>query len=232
MPLYDSQALFAAIKRGDLDTVKAAIEAGVDVNESRADMHALMFAVREKNVEIAQTLIDAGAYVDEPNTFGWTALLEATRSGQMPMVKMMDEYVLDLRVASSRGDGLIHAAVQGNTTGMVPFFAERGVNVDKPNKNQVTPVMMAAELGHENSFAELVALGADLDRLDSAQVSARQRAAQWPAGLEVIERLASTPPAVAQEVAPVVATPTTPSEDSPAPASAPQGIRKRSNGMR
>lgn len=221
-----SEVLFSAIKRGDLAAVRAAIEQGVDVNETRTDIYPLLLAVREKQVEIARLLIDEGAWLDAPNNFGWTALLEATRSGQMAMVQMMDEYELDLKVASSRGDGLMHAAVQGDTQGMVPYFAERGVNIDRANRNRVTPVMLAAEQRRAATFRELVSLGADLDRTDSAGVSARQRAQDWAEGQEILRT--TVPGAVASPsaapAAPVV-------EAVPAPAPALGGIRKRSSGM-
>lgn len=222
-----SETLFSAIKRGDLAGVRTAIEQGVDINETRTDIYPLLFAVREKQVEIARLLIDEGAWPDAANNFGWTALLEATRSGQMDMVQMMDEYEMDLTVASSRGDGLMHAAVQGDTQGMVPFFAERQVTLDRANRNRVTPVMLAAEQRRAASFRELVSLGADLDRTDSAGVSARHRLQDWPEGQEILRTTAP----IAAAAAPVAA-PTPAAAVAPTPVSAPIGIRKHSGGMR
>lgn len=226
-----SETLFSAIKRGDLAGVRSAIEQGVDINETRTDIYPLLLAVREKQVEIARLLIDEGAWVDAPNNYGWTALLEATRSGQMDMVRMMDEYEIDLTVASSRGDGLMHAAVQGDTEGMVPFFAERKVSIDRANRNRVTPVMLAAEQRRAATFRELVGLGADLDRTDGAGISARQRAENWPEGQEILRNLAILNTLPVQPVAPTVSAVVL---ETVPPAEAPTlgGIRKRSSGMR
>lgn len=227
-----SEYLFTSIKRGDLDGVNTAIAEGVSLNEDRADILPLMFAVREHQVAIAERLIDEGADADAANNFGWTALLEATRTGQMDMVQMMDAYEINLGATSSHGDGLLHAAVQGDTKDMVPFFAKRGVTIDLENRHGVTPVMMAADRKAYNSFCELVSEGADVDKLDRAGLSARQRAETWP---EVAVLLANTAVkaqtrkvhvARPTEVVPEVA------EAAPARRSSLSGISKRSSGMR
>lgn len=195
-----SETLFAAINQGDLPGVQAAVTAGADVNEARTDLYPLLLAVREKHRAIAEYLIEEDAAIDAPNNFGWTALLEATRSGQMDMVQLMDEYEIDMTVVTQRGDGLIHAAVQGDTSGMVSYFQARGVNIDLPNRHGVTPVMLAIEKRHEASFRELVTLGANLDLKDTAGGTARDRLVEWAEGQAIVAAQAP----VAQD-APVVA---------------------------
>lgn len=226
-----SETLFTSIKRGNLAEVVSAIERGAPLNEARTDILPLMLAVRERQVAIAEKLIDEGADANATNNFGWTALLEATRLGQMEMVEMLDTYEINFNAASSRGDGLLHAAVQGNTKGMVPFFIERNVPVDRPNRNGVTPVMMAAERRSLESFRELVVGKADLDRQDSSGMSARQRAAHWP---EVADLLSATPVKSADEQVKAVETAVAETvAGAPEPRrGALSGISKRSGGMR
>jgi ankyrin repeat protein len=206
MPSPGSENLFSAIKSGKLETVQAAVEAGADVNASRADILPLLFAVREhavtqQHLPIITYLIEQDASIEAINNFGWNALLEATRAGQMDVVRLMDEYQLNLNVTSQRGDGLIHAAVQGNTTDLVQFYFDRGVNVDRPNKDGVTPVMLAAERRCEASFRDLVRLGADLDQLDNAGNSARTRLTDWTQGHAVVSTQTVDPVAAAQTAA-------------------------------
>lgn len=74
---YDVTPLFVAISKGDIATVKKFIEYGVDVNESKNGMTALMYAARFNNPEIAQLLIEKGADLSAKDYNGFTALKHA-----------------------------------------------------------------------------------------------------------------------------------------------------------
>jgi ankyrin repeat protein len=71
-----NERLFQAIRKGDLEAVKKAIEAGADVNAEDEDGRTLLHtAALRGHTEIAKVLIKAGVkYINARNEFGFTPL--------------------------------------------------------------------------------------------------------------------------------------------------------------
>lgn len=85
-------SLLESSENGDLDTVVAVIENGVDVNivDGRG-MTPLLWASLRGHLEIVEYLLDHGADIKKTNTAEWTALMEASLEGHTEIVKLLIE---------------------------------------------------------------------------------------------------------------------------------------------
>lgn len=94
------------IKEGDLETVKAFIEAGFDVNSAESGdfgSSLLHNAIRYGEMETFNYLIDNGADIDFVDAVGWTPLMEAIIDSKPEFGKILVEKGADQSIVNERG---------------------------------------------------------------------------------------------------------------------------------
>ncbi|AYN04451.1 ankyrin repeat domain-containing protein [Flavobacterium sp. 140616W15] len=87
--VFDSAPLNAAIRKGDIETVKKFIEYGVDVNNTSDELTPLMTAARYNKAEIIKLLLSNGADSTIKNEKGFTALKYAELSNATDAVALL-----------------------------------------------------------------------------------------------------------------------------------------------
>ena len=76
----DINYLLTASAKGDIETVKAIIDSGADVNvKDSNNLNALMYAARKNNFEIIKILIKNKIEINHTDDSGWTALMYASK---------------------------------------------------------------------------------------------------------------------------------------------------------
>ena len=79
-----------AVECNDLASVKALIEKGADVNaKNKSGMTALIPAALRGVTEVARSLLDAGAHIDETWNEGEAALSEAAAQGHDSTIELL-----------------------------------------------------------------------------------------------------------------------------------------------
>ena len=94
------------IKQGDLETVKAFIDAGFDVNAAESGdfgSSLLHNAIRYGQLDIFNYLIDQGADLDFADAVGWTPLMEAIIDSKPEFGKVLVEKGADQSIVNERG---------------------------------------------------------------------------------------------------------------------------------
>src|ERR1041384_2316153 len=82
--------LAKAVNAGDVQTVRALIKSGTDVNAKSGDGSTpLLWAPPTSTIATARPLAAPRASADPPTDFGLTPLLEASRNGDAPMVELL-----------------------------------------------------------------------------------------------------------------------------------------------
>ena len=154
-----------AAMRGDSDQLLSLLEHGADVNAAQGDgMTALHWAVTNQDVEVARSLIYAGANVRAATRLSAvTPLWLAAQSGDAVMVYMLLDNKAEADAAN--GDGvtpLMIASASGNPD-VVHILIERGANPNAAERTYgQTPLMFAAASNEADVIPVLVEKGADV----------------------------------------------------------------------
>lgn len=138
--------------RGDVDTVKSHIEAGVDINtKNYSGETALILASDKGHIEVVKVLINAGADINDQNVYGkHTALIRAALSGHVEIVRALLEAGADptLRnqfgktaddVANDRGHKEIVNILRRNVEASPQKMEDSGKGVSKSKEDKKMP---------------------------------------------------------------------------------------------
>ena len=97
---FGETALMEAVRRGNLDVVKALLIAGANVNfKDRDNDTALTEAVYKGDIQIMRALLEADAYADERNG----ALRLAAGKGRLEIVKLLLDFEADVNSKNYNG---------------------------------------------------------------------------------------------------------------------------------
>jgi len=166
---YGASPLAEAARVANVELAGMLLEAGADANVSNEDKETpLLLAARTGNVPMARLLVQHGADVNRREAYrDQSALMWAAAENHGEMVEFLvsQKAELDVRAKSTDWDTQISSEprVQYRPTGgLTPLlYAARagclrcvtsivgaGANVDKPNPDGMTPMMMALDNGY------------------------------------------------------------------------------------
>jgi ankyrin repeat protein len=165
---YGASPLAEAVRIANLEMTGMLLEAGADANVANEDgQTALMLAARTGNVAVARLLVQHGADVNKRESYrDQSALMWAAAQGHADMVAFLVSQKADLTVQAQDNEWmtqisseprvqyrptggltpLLYAARAG-CLGCVTSMVQAGADVDRPNPDGMTPMMMALDNG-------------------------------------------------------------------------------------
>lgn len=145
--------LHIAAREGNLDVVKALVEAGADVDRRNAFKETpIMLASLAGSANIVEYLLSKDAEVNQP---GWTALLYAATNGRTDIVKMLLEASAYIDCTSPNGTTPLMMATRGGYIDTVRLLLEEGADPTVKNENGETAGAWAAKAKNTN-IADLI----------------------------------------------------------------------------
>ena len=152
-----------AAQRRDVETVRALLDEGVEVDEPQADgATGLAWAVHWDDLATAGLLLDAGADVNAANDLGVTPLMLASQNGSVPMVELLVQAGADPNAARpAGGTALMMAARSGDATVLRRLIAA-GADIDAATSSGHTALMWAVAERHARAVNLLAEIGADV----------------------------------------------------------------------
>ena len=176
--------LTKAVTAGDLQTVRALIKAGADVNAPSGDGSTpLLWAAHNSNDDIARALIAAKASVDVANDYGITPLLEASKTGDAAMMELLLQAGANPSLAHPEGQTPLLAAARSGNAAAVRLLLARGVDVNAAETyQQTTALMWAAAENHLDVVELLIEAGADVNRQAHVTAVKDRKNADHPTG--------------------------------------------------
>ena len=127
---HTGEELVQATKKGDTETVKRLLEAGVDVNTEDSKHHSsvLMWAAHEGHTDIMDLLIQNGASVDIRKPSGETALWFAAQKGHLEALKILAHHGADVNVIGWEGTTALEVARKNGHQEIIDYLREVGAD--------------------------------------------------------------------------------------------------------
>jgi uncharacterized protein len=158
------KSLLAAAEAGDHAAAVALIK-GADVNARGPDgATALLWAVYNRDQDLAKQLIAAGADVNARNEYGAFALSEAAISGDTALVKALLDAKADPNMANGEGETALMVAARAGDVTAAEHLVKAGADVNAVEAwGQQSPLMWAAAQKQPAMVKFLVAHGANVN---------------------------------------------------------------------
>ena len=114
------------------------------------------------NLALIKSAVVAGAEVDVPLKFGYTALVTAASRGRADIVKVLLDAGADVNLLDGAvGNAALHYAASDGHTGVVKMLLEAGADVNLQGEGHPTFALMGAvENGHVEIVKRLLDAGA------------------------------------------------------------------------
>lgn len=135
--------LHAAVKRGNLNELKAVLESNpATLNSKDSDgatpLH-LAVAVSHRSIDVTQFLISSGADINVKGTSGNTPLHYTAWLGLAGMAQILLNAGADVNVTNDEGNTPLHDAAKQGRSDVAEMLLAKGANVHVKNKYQQTP---------------------------------------------------------------------------------------------
>ena len=111
----------------------------------------------------AEELFKRLLYWDHVNDAEELHLVEASRSNNVKLVRLLLEIGADINRANSAGETPLYVASEMSNVEMVRILLEKGADINKAESNGQTPLMIAVASGHFEVVEVLLEYGANLN---------------------------------------------------------------------
>lgn len=150
-----------AAASGDLQKVKALLEANPSLLESKADYGEtpLISACSGSQVAVADFLIDNGANVNATNIYGVPVLNYAINDGDecLTVVQRLIDKGAEINVKNSDGGSPLHAAANRDNLKVAKLLLDYGADLNAPCRHG-TPLQMKIMFGSASASTEKTAI--------------------------------------------------------------------------
>jgi len=157
-----------AIWNNKLETVRALIAKGADVNEpsGNGDYALLMICEFRHQSGAFTAIVEAGADVNASNSCGNTALHEVAWHGELTLMKALIDAGADVSAANGAGWTPLHHAARNGHLDCTKALIQAGANVDSGNVEGCTPLHDAVQFGHEECMQALIEARASVNEMN------------------------------------------------------------------
>jgi ankyrin repeat protein len=184
---YGASPLAEAVKVANVELVAMLLEAGTNANLANEDGQTpLMLAARTGNVAVAKLLVQHGAEVNRREGYrDQSAVMWAAGQGHAEMVAFLVSQKADLSIRAESNEWMTQITSEPRvlyrpTGGLTPLLyaaragclacvttmVQAGADVDRPNPDGMTPMMMALDNGYPDVARYLLERGANAHTWD------------------------------------------------------------------
>ena len=133
---------------------------------------------RLKSAKEIEVLIQQGAYLEQINLYGETALMFASKEGRKETVQLLLDRGADVNQKGWFGWTALMIAVERGQEEIVEMLLDRGADVNPKDSNGMTALMWAAYHGRKEIAQMLLEKGADVNQEDCNGMTALMRASK------------------------------------------------------
>ncbi|WP_128895842.1 ankyrin repeat domain-containing protein [Longirhabdus pacifica] len=160
----ENNELVKALENDNVEKVKLllAAKANVLANKSSFSMTALDHAIKKNNKDVIKLLFATEPDFEEDTIF--YKVIEALIFEDEEALQKLLESGLDINEVNKNGDMLLHFAVNVlDAKAFERLLNIENINVDVPNEEMETPLMLASKQGYADKVETLIRFGADVN---------------------------------------------------------------------
>jgi LCP family protein required for cell wall assembly len=147
-PKTNTESLIEACSLGYIEEVKKFLKQGIDVNlKDYEGRTALVCAILNNHIDIANLLIDRGADVNTKDIYGITVLWHSLLSGNYDIANLLIDKGADVNAKDNNGRTLLMNAVEKNEPEIVSFLIDRGADINAKDNDGYTVLYLANNWG-------------------------------------------------------------------------------------
>ena len=180
--------LLRAVDDGDLRTVAASLDRGLDPNTTDATGNTiLMLSARAGHGELVSLLISRKADVNRRSPAGDSALMMAALRGDVDIARRLVAAGAEVNLT---GWAPLHYAAFGGHSEVAGLLLEKGADKDALAPNGYTPLMLAARGGHVEAARVILHRDPDVKyrSSDGATAMSVARSKGMPEVVEMLKR--------------------------------------------
>ena len=163
--------LLLAAEQGNLFVVTALLDKGHHVDSADEEgVNALHSAAANGNESVVRLLLSRGASLEEKTIYGWTALMLASYYGHFMVCWILLQHKSNIHAESALGLTALDFAARSGHVQIVALLieadAQQQVRDEHAKLSLNSPLMNAAQHGHEAALKLLLEKGADVNYRD------------------------------------------------------------------
>lgn len=154
-PIRTHSPIHTASARGDIETIKASVEGGLDPNILGGDeLPPLQWALLNENIEVVRCLLDLGADPNMASPDGYTGLMGAAAKANEPVVRLLLLHGANAIATTTDGFTALHSACERGFVEIVQALLDAGADPSVEAQGY-TPLALA-ELREESEVVALL----------------------------------------------------------------------------
>ena len=161
---HNATALMVASMKGNVDAIMVLLDAGANQAIEDADGNTwLHYAVHgDCSKDVLQAVIDLGADLNATNKQNCTALMLASKKGNVDAMNLLLTAGANRDIQDSDGDTWLHYAVCGDCSkDVLQTVIDQGAELNSTNKQNRTPLLLASIEGNADAIMVLLNAGAN-----------------------------------------------------------------------
>ena len=175
--LTQEERFMNAVTQGDITSVEALIENGVDINfrHDETGLTALMLAVFASHKDIVDLLVEKRIKIESKDNNGWTSLMWTVSLGNRDLIKFLLDSYADIDLIDLADNDNVTPLMLSISVGygeIAELLVERGADLNLRDRHGSTPLILAAIKGDESTVRLLAEKGADINAKDERGVTA------------------------------------------------------------
>jgi len=140
-----------------------------------ASANPLVNAADKGDLATVRSLLEAGEDINARDDEGETALHEAVDEGHLEMVQFLLSKGADPNLYDDEGETPFHESIEeGKLEVFQAFLADKGLNINAPDPNQRTPLMLCVMASRLDWVRLLLSRGAAVGMMDADGKTALQ----------------------------------------------------------
>ncbi len=172
---FDEDAFTRKVQDGDAGAVQLFLQAGMP-----AVVHgkqAIWTAIEFKHSEVVRVLIDAGANVNEPGSYGQSMVMLASDHKNLEILDLLIQAGADVNLANEYKIAPLATASEQGSKEIVEALLKAGAKVNARNTYGGTALQVAVLRGYTDIVKILIAAGADVarDRAELLGIAQREK---------------------------------------------------------